>query len=191
MVGASPKLQGKRYQAELHHAMQSGKVETDSPVHVLRTPSGRHINAGGTHRHIAREAMGKPTQYQVKNLSHEIHISPAAKLQGKLRVAGLKRGSKRAQAGKHVKPVGAKVRRVNETLAAAADVGDERLWAHPSALKNQAKIGRKAGLIGAAAIGGAGAITTALGLKQRKEWKQGQVRKSSVSAFGVDHGMRF
>ena len=113
MQSASPKKQAGRYQAELHQAMKQGKVATDSPVHVLRTPSGRHINAGGTHRQIAREAMNKPSEYQIKDIYHEIHVSPAQKLKGKLQVAALQRGSKRAEAGKHIKPVGTTARAAN------------------------------------------------------------------------------
>ena len=43
--------------------------------------------------------MGKPTKYEIKDLSHEVHVSPAKKLSGKLRVAGLARGSKKAGGG--------------------------------------------------------------------------------------------
>lgn len=187
MVNASPKKQGARYQAELHGAMQSGKVKTNSPVHVLRTPSGRHINAGGTHRQIAREAMGKPSNYQVKDISHELHVSPAQAVRGRLRVAGLSRSSKRAEAGKTGKPVSEAARSVNRGKALRADAADAHIWSNPHMLKEPAKIGHKAGLIGAGLIAGGGAATTALGLHQRKEYKQ-SLRKSSVSAFGVDHG---
>jgi hypothetical protein len=178
MQSASAKKQGSRYQAELHQAMQRGKVKTDSPVHVLRTPSGRHINAGGTHRQIAREAMGKPSEYKVKDISHELHVTPAQKVRGKLRVAALAHGSKRAEAGKTTKPVGDKARIVNRVKAMGADATDAHIWSHPSAIEGPVKLGRKAGLISAGIMTGAGALSTGVGLHQRHEWKKKTVRKS-------------
>jgi hypothetical protein len=190
MQRASPKKQGGRYQAELHQAMKAGKVPTDSTVHVLRTPSGRHINAGGTHRQIAREAMGKPSKYEIKDISHEMHVSPAQKLKGKLQIAGLARGSRRAEAGKKVKPVGTVARSANRGLAAAADAGDAHVWKHPSILSHPVKLNRKANLISAGMIAGAGALTAGVGAHKHHEWKKSQpVHKSSVSAFGIDHGI--
>jgi hypothetical protein len=138
--------------------------------------------------------MGKPSEYQVKDISHEIHVSPATKVAGKLRVAGLKRGSKRAEAGKPLKPVSENARGTNAIKSMRADAADAHIWSHPSVLKEPAKIGRKAGLAGAGMIAGMGALTMAGGLHQRKEYqKTHPVRKSSVSggalsAFGVDHG---
>ena len=177
MQGASPKKQPGRYQAELHQAMKEGKVPTESSVHVLRTPSGRHINAGGTHRQIAREAMNKPSEYKVKDISHEIHVSPAQKLKGKLQVAGLTRGSKRAEAGKPVKPVGPEARSANRILAHAADVNDARAWENPSMFKEGAKVMRHKGWVGAGTLMGVGALSGAAGLAERHEWK----KKNQVS----------
>jgi hypothetical protein len=191
MVGASPKMQPARYQAELHHAMRAGKVSAGSTVNVLRTPSGRHINAGGTHRHIARQAMGKPSKYDIKDISHELHVSPLQVAQNKMKVAPLKRGSKRAEAGKKVKPVGNLARGMNQGLAAAADVGDERLWQNPSAIKGPVKFARKAGLVQAGAMAAVGAGMAGVGLRERKEWKKKNGVKKSynprMSAFGVEH----
>lgn len=192
MVNASPKKQGSRYQAELHQAMKSGRVATDSPVHVLRTPSGRHINAGGTHRQIAREAMGKPSEYQVKNIGHEIHTSPYQAIKGRLRVANLARGSKKAEAGRTVKPVDPGARALNRVKAAHADVADAAIWKNPSAIEHGVKLGRKAGLISSGITAGIGAAGVGLGLHERKQWNKAHgVSKRSVSAFGVDHGMAF
>src|SRR5215510_14617794 len=172
MTGASPKQEGSRYQAELHRAMQAGNVSSDSSVHVLRTPSGRHINAGGTHRHIARQAMGQPSQYKVKNISHEVHISPAQHATGRLQLAGLRRGSKAAQAGKTTKPVSSEARAANRVKAAAADVADAKIWNNPSMIKPAVQMGRKAGLIHAGTIAGTGALLGAAGLHERHEWKK-------------------
>ena len=172
MVNASPKQQSGRYQAELHQAMQGGKVKTDSTVHVLRTPSGRHINAGGTHRHIARQAMGKPSRYEIKDISHELHVSPVQRVQGKMRVAAVQRGSKRAEAGKKVKPVGTVARMANRGMAAAADANDAQLWKNPHAVRTAVKEGRRAGLVSAGLIAGTGALVGASGLHQRHEWKK-------------------
>lgn len=188
MVGASPKLQGKRYQAELHGAMQRGAVPSDSTVKVFRTPSGRHINAGGTHRKIARDAMGKPSRYEVKNIDHEIYQSPLQKLTNKRKLNSLKRGSEAAQAGKKVRPVGNISRKINETLADAADMNDDRVWRHPGEIKPLASAARKAGLGGAAVLTGTGALLAGSGLAQRKEYKQKVGKSMTVSAFGVEHG---
>jgi len=190
MVGASPKQQGGRYQAELHGAMQRGRVKTDSTVHVLRTPSGRHINAGGTHRHIARQAMGKPSRYEVKDIAHEVHRSPLQVAQLKLRVKSLERGSKRAQAGKTVKPVSDAARRANKIKAAGADVADAMVWEHPSALKGPVKAARAGGLKAAGITAGLGAAATGVGLAERHAWKkknQPVGKSSTISAFGIDH----
>jgi len=186
MINTSQKQQATRYQAELHGAMQRGRVKTNSPVHVLRTPSGRHINAGGTHRQIARQAMGKPSEYKIKDISHEVHVSPAQMVRGRLRVAAAQRGSKRVQAGKTVKPVSGTARSANRVKMAMDDVADEHIWSHPSAISGPVKTARKAGLKSAGLVIGAGGLSTAVGLHRRSEWKKKQpVRKS---AFGIDHG---
>lgn len=187
MVGAAPKVQPKRYQAELHQAMKAGQVEMDSPVRSFKTPSGRYINAGGTHRHVARQAMGKPSHYEIQNLGHEMHVSPIQAFQGRMKVRSLKRGSKAVEAGKKVRPVTGFARNMNSVLAGAADTADDMVWSHPSGLKPQARAGRALGLASAGAIGGAGLLVAAGGAQQRREWKKHSVSKS-LSAFGVDHG---
>lgn len=185
MGSASPKRQPGRYQAELHRAMNAGDVATDSPVRVLRTPSGRHINAGGTHRHIARQAMGKPSEYEIKDLSHEIHTSPAAKLKGKLKVAQLSRGSKRAEAGKKVRPVGRLSRKINGVLAAASDVGDDHVWNNASGLEHGVKVARRAGTGKAALTVGAGGLVAHAGYKKYEASKKPVRKSDDLSAFGV------
>lgn len=191
MGNTSPKKQGARYQAELHQALKTGQRSADSPVHVLRTPSGRHLNAGGTHRHIARQAMGKPSEYKIKDISHEVHVSPANKVRGKLRVAAAQRGSKRVEAGKPLKRVSDAARAKNKNLALHADAADAHIWNKPSVLKEPLKVSRKAGLKSAGLMIGAGALSTGVGLHERNEWKKkNPVHKSgSLSAFGVEHGV--
>ncbi len=193
MSNASPKKQEGRYQGELHNAMKAGKVPSDSTVRVLRTPSGRHINAGGTHRHIAREAMGQSSRYEIKDIPNEIRVSPAQKIQGKMRIGRLKRASRRAEAGKPTKPISDSIRAENRRMAAGADVGDDAVWKNPRTFARNVRSIQRANLASAGMVTATGLAIAGTGLHDRKKWKQSQkkaqVKKGyNVSAFGVEHG---
>jgi hypothetical protein len=189
MVAASPKKQAGRYQHELVGAMKSGKVDSASTLRAFKTPSGRYINAGGTHREVARQAMGTPTKkVEVKPLGIEPRESLYERGQRRLQIGELHRASRKAAAGKPMKPVGSGARHANLHLAAAADTNDDALWhavgprGVDSGMKNAIKMahGVKAYNAGLAGVVGAGVL--AAGLHERH-----QSKKKVVKAMNSTH----
>lgn len=195
MVGASPKKQAGRYQAELTDAMKQGKVPSNSTLKVFKTPSGRYINTGGTHRHIAREAMGQGTpehKIEVKSIDFEPHHSLYAEAQSRLKINELKRGSKAALKGK-VRPVSSKFRAHNATMARNADINDAMVWEKPPHLGTvgrQVLAAHRASEIGSAALVGAGGVALAAhGLHQMHQGQKRPVSKALAIPFrGIDAG---
>lgn len=174
VVSASPKKQPGRYQGELVHAMKQGKVDSNSTLRVLKTPSGRYLNAGGTHRHVAREAMGQPTKVEVKPLGFEPKQSLVERVQRRGSVTQLKRASRRAVAGKPMKPVSSAARIANVHMAEAADINDDALWhgigsrGIGTAGKDAAKIVHGARMAGAGIHAGLGGALIGAGVLEHR-----------------------
>lgn len=174
VIGASPKVQARRYQGELTRAMQEGKLDAGSGLKTYKTPSGRYLNAGGTHRHLARQAMGQPSKLEVKTLDYEPKFSLKAKLVNQHKIKELKRGSEDALAGRN-KPVSLFAREANKHLAAAADVNDHVAWeaGHYGGGRTAMKAAERAGHVnaGVGAALGAGVIGAGI-LEHRAEQKK-------------------
>lgn len=202
MVSASPKRQAGRYQAELVGAMKTGKVDSNSTLRVLKTPSGRYLNAGGTHRQIAREAMGVPTKkIEVKELGFEPRQSAYQAVKRKASIARLEHASRKAAAGKPVRPVSPGARKLNVALAQAADTNDDNFWhglrTHKGVgtpFRNAAKMAHGAQLGSAAIAGVLGAGVLATGIHERNKFKSkqkvGKAMTSGHEAFEISKRTR-
>lgn len=192
MVAASHKQEEGRYQAELTQAVKEGKVNQHSTLRVLKTPSGRFINAGGTHRHLAREALGMESKnVSVANLAFEPRNSLYARRANSKRIKGLQQGAKQGAAGNFT-PVSPHAREANKHIAAMSDLADDHAWAGYKAnggrtMASMAGKAHKAGLIGAGIIAGTGALTAAAGARKLHNLNQKKVSKAMDGhlAFGA------